>query len=345
MSTRVIVALLVLAVVSLAAARVHARAKTDIATMGNGDRITGEIKELYRGKLTFKTDGMGTIYIEWEELSRLESQYYFEIEDTDGYKYYGTPELTAEDEVRISRLDAVVTLGKLQVVRITPIEKTFWSRIDGSVNFGVSYTKGSQIGRGDFSGNVKYREEKNFIELRVASNATIESQGEAITRSEGSLTYQRLFQRKLYSDVTGSTFRNDELGIALRLTIGAGLGAHLVQTNYHMLESTLGVSVNREWATDPTVPPTDNFEGVLSAGYTVYKYNTPKSDLSSNVTFFPRLPDFDRLRVDIEVSYTQELVSDFTVYVTFYDNFNSQPPTENDAKNDWGFTSGFGYKF
>jgi putative salt-induced outer membrane protein YdiY len=263
----------------------------------------------------------------------------------DGYKYYGTPELTEDEEVRITRRDAVVSLEKSQVVRITPIEKTFWSRINGSVNFGVSYTKGSRIGRMDFSFDINYREEKNYIELKMTSNLTAEEEKESIQRSEASLSYQRLFQRKLYSDVTGASYRNDELGIALRLTLGAGLGAHLVQTQSHVLESTLGLSINREWAIDPMTPPTNNLEGVISLGYNVFKYNTPKTDLSSSVTAFPRLPDFDRWRVDVNVSLTQEIVSDFTIVFTFYDNFNSEPPTEGTAKNDWGFTTSFGYKF
>jgi hypothetical protein len=261
--------IVVAAAVLLAAATLFARAKTDIIILANGDLITGEIKFLYWGKLSLSTDAMSTLSIEWEEISQMKSQYYFEIEDVDGYKYYGTPELTEDEEVRITRRDAVVSLEKSQVVRITPIEKTFWSRINGSVNFGVSYTKGSRIGRMDFSFDINYREEKNYIELKMTSNLTAEEEKESIQRSEASLSYQRLFQRKLYSDVTGASYRNDELGIALRLTLGAGLGAHLVQTQSHVLESTLGLSINREWAIDPMTPPTNNLEGVISLGYNV----------------------------------------------------------------------------
>ncbi len=66
-----------------AAVSVYGRAKTDVVVLENGDSITGEIKELYRGKLKFKTDAMSTIYIEWEDVKTLESRDYFEIEDHD----------------------------------------------------------------------------------------------------------------------------------------------------------------------------------------------------------------------------------------------------------------------
>ena len=38
-------------------------AKTDVVTLKNGDRITGEVKRLDRGRLRYSTDDMGTIYI------------------------------------------------------------------------------------------------------------------------------------------------------------------------------------------------------------------------------------------------------------------------------------------
>ena len=337
--------LLIAAAALAIATPAYGRAKTDVVLLENGDSITGEIKELYRGRLKLSTSSMSTVYIEWFDVVTIESRYYFEIEDVEGYKYYGTPELTEGGEFRVTRADAVVSLEKLQVVRITPIEKSFWSRLDGSVSLGGSYTKGSHIGRVDFGLDMRYRVEKNYIQLRGNSSVTTEQDAQSITRSEASFTYQHLFARRIFSDLTLATFRSDEQGIALRLTQAAGVGAHVVQTNSSMLESILGVSVNREWPTNETTPPANNLEGVVSAAYSVYIYNTPKTDFSSSVGIFPRLPDFDRLRVDIEASWTQEIISNFTFVLTYWDNYNSKPPSEDDAKNDWGITTSVGYKF
>ena len=43
-------------------------AKTDVIVLINGDHITGEVKDLSYGQLKFKTDHMGTIYIEWDKI-------------------------------------------------------------------------------------------------------------------------------------------------------------------------------------------------------------------------------------------------------------------------------------
>ena len=40
--------------------------KTDVITLKNGDKITGELKELQTGLLELSTDNMSTIYIEWD---------------------------------------------------------------------------------------------------------------------------------------------------------------------------------------------------------------------------------------------------------------------------------------
>jgi hypothetical protein len=38
-------------------------------------------------------------------------------------------------------------------------------------------------------------------------------------------------------------------------------------------------------------------------------------------------------------------VSDFTVVLTLYYSYDSQPPDENASTEDWGFTTSLGYKF
>ena len=71
-------------VLSTALASTAYAAKTDIVELLNGDRITCEIKKLERGKLTVKTDGLGTIAIEWDDIQHLTSTARFDIERASG---------------------------------------------------------------------------------------------------------------------------------------------------------------------------------------------------------------------------------------------------------------------
>ena len=86
MPTRRTAALVLLLLTSLA--RPASAARTDVVTLVNGDRITGEIVVLDRGQLQFKTDDAGTIVIEWLKLTGVEANRQFEILTADGRHFW-----------------------------------------------------------------------------------------------------------------------------------------------------------------------------------------------------------------------------------------------------------------
>ena len=64
--------------------------KTDIVTLANGDRITGEVSTLDRGRLEYKTDDEGTIYLEWDKIATVTSTAQFEVGTSDGRRFVGS---------------------------------------------------------------------------------------------------------------------------------------------------------------------------------------------------------------------------------------------------------------
>ena len=71
-------------------ATAHAQGRTDVVTLVNGDRITGEIMRLERGRLEFKTDDAGTLYLEWDTPSSLVTKRLVEVLSTDGRRFFGS---------------------------------------------------------------------------------------------------------------------------------------------------------------------------------------------------------------------------------------------------------------
>ena len=71
MKMRRIFSLLVLLPCTLVAVSQIASASTDVIYFHNGDRLTGKIKSLERGKFRFKTDATGTISIERDDIAYL----------------------------------------------------------------------------------------------------------------------------------------------------------------------------------------------------------------------------------------------------------------------------------
>ena len=79
----------VIVLLALASTPALAQPKTDVITLANGDRITGEIVRLSRGRLELKTDDAGTIYIEWDNVARVQSIHQFEVETSNRQRLYG----------------------------------------------------------------------------------------------------------------------------------------------------------------------------------------------------------------------------------------------------------------
>ena len=70
-------------------AAAYAQGRTDVVTLANGDRITGEVVQLQRGRLEFKTDDAGTLYLEWDKLVSVVAARVVEVVTSDNRRFVG----------------------------------------------------------------------------------------------------------------------------------------------------------------------------------------------------------------------------------------------------------------
>ncbi len=76
-------------------------AKTDLVTLANGDRITGEVKAIEQGRLVFSTDDLGTVRIEWDKVAQLVSRRTHEVELVDGTRHFGVLRAPPAEQVPV----------------------------------------------------------------------------------------------------------------------------------------------------------------------------------------------------------------------------------------------------
>jgi len=138
---RLSAALVLLTAVSSTA---HAQ-KTDVVRLANGDRLTGEVKRLKKGQLEFSTDDAGTVFLEWDKIVSLEAARQFDVTTSDGRRFFGSLEEGAPRVLIVREGTDVVSLPTADVTVITPIGVSFWSKLDGSLDIGFSYTRSSKI--------------------------------------------------------------------------------------------------------------------------------------------------------------------------------------------------------
>lgn len=321
------------------------RPKTDVVVLGNGDRVTGEIKQLARGKLKVKTDDMGTVEIEWDKIASLEGNYYFRVETSDGRRLFGALHLEQGDSLTVVGGRVRTRLPKLRAVEITPIEASFWSRFDGSLSFGFSYTKASNVAQVTFDWTNLYRTERNLIDLKAKTIITDKGAENRTARNiDVKLGYNRLLRRKWTGNVSGLFQRNDELALKRRTLLSVGTGANPIKSNRSLLLATLGIAVSSEVAKDST-QSRESLEGVLTTSYSLFHYDSPKTEISTSITWFPSFTQSGRHRIDADLKLRRELLSDLFFDISLYVAYDSRAVSDEGEKDDFGVVTSLGWSY
>jgi len=320
------------------------RQKIDKVFLLNGDYVTCEIKRLEYGLLVVKTDDMGTLDIKWDKIARIQSTYIFEVDMIDGEIYYGKfGEPSADGKLAIVSGPSVKEYDMMEVVAITQIDNRFWSRLDGSISAGVNLSSANQLFQWTTNFNTTYRARKYHGTITYAGNYTIQEEREPVTRQDLALLFLKSLEEKwFYMGYTGAQ-TNSELGLKLRLSLGGGPGKAFIQNNRNMLGALAGLVANREWSLDSAGSINNNLEGLLGLRFSRFKYDTPKSNISSSISFLPGLIPWGRYRVEINLDFSQEIVSDFTIGLNGYLSYDSQPIAIGASQLDYGLNLVVGY--
>ena len=342
MPTRRAAALVLLLLTSLA--RPASAARTDVVTLVNGDRITGEIVVLDRGQLQFKTDDAGTIVIEWLKLTGVEANRQFEILTADGRHFLGSLERAAAGFIQIGG-GAGDTLAIPDVTRIAPIGASFWRKLDGSLDAGFTYTRSSGVAQTTLNGDTVFRRPSFQFQLTGSATVTYQDDESNPKSNQGSiqLSYARYKGERWFLSGAGRIETNESLGLVLRSQLGAVVGYRFVTTNRAQLQVGGGLDANNEQGVDTEA--TQNLEGLFTLKSSYYTYEYPKTNFDLTLQYYPSLTEWGRQRLQLNTSFKREIVRDFYVGLNVFDSYDSAPPNPDAAHNDIGIVASVGWSF
>jgi hypothetical protein len=318
--------------------------KTDVMVLYNGNTVTGEVKELSRGKLSYKTDDMGTLSVEWDKIAHLTSTNYFDVEDRYAGRYFGR---LASDGTRgqlLVVLADTVRVRMIDVVAISRIEASFWSRLDGYVDVGLDLQRANANRKLSGAVQVAYRGERWASRLNGSAYFQNQEGSDPTSRNSVLLSGQRLFASRWSALAVGSLEQNEQLGLALRETIGIGAARDLVRTNRMTLYVAAVAGYANERYTNEE-GSTNTVQLPMGGDFEFFVFDSPKTDISTDLTVTPILNDLGRWRIDFNARISYELISDFTVSLSGFDNYDSRPPATAASSNDYGLTFSLGYTF
>ena len=314
--------------------------KTDSVWIRNGDRITGEVKSMSRALLKYSTDDLGTISIEWTNVTRIFSASTFEVQVSSGRKFYGSLRLAPNGRVLVGDNSLMLS----DIVSLARIRRTFIARLDGYFDLGFSFQKANRTLQLTSGTRIVYRGPANETALEVSTFREDREDADATNRLNSDLT-----QRFLLSDWWSAGFglgyeRNEELDLAGRTTL-LGFGAYTFARSNHLNFWTIdGLVVTREqyFSTDST---TYGLEALIGLVFGAYRYDAPKLDASITSQLFPSLTVSHRYRWQSDLRLSYELVKDFMVTFTLFNSFDSKPQSVGAQRHDFGTTLALSWTF
>jgi len=137
--------------------------------------------------------------------------------------------------------------------------------------------------------------------------------------------------------------RNLELGLQRRWQQALAIGRKFwISSNQHALVLT-GIATNQERNLEGV--ESTNTEVILLLNYHLFSFEKPDITVSILETSFLSLTQQDRFRLDGDLNLSWEMISDFSVSLTFYHNYDSQSPATGESNIDIGFVGGLRYEF
>jgi hypothetical protein len=316
----------------------------DKVYLKNGDRITGNIKELDRGKLRVKTVTMDTVYLNWIDVESIESNTYLRIGKTDGTFTYGRVQKSDMTEnLRITDSGKTTEIPAIDVASAKPIrvDESFWNRIEGDVSAGIDYKKASDILLVNVASNLRLREEKYELAFGFNWNETTRIDDDS-SRAELSSDYTRYLKNRWFWKASAGLERNQELGTDLRTIISGTAGKYFILTSTMRFEVNVGLAASLEDRTNGTKQ--DGLEGLIRSSFDIFKFNIPTTRLSANINMFPGITQSGRLRVNTDITLRNEIFRDFFWDLSFYSNYDNQPAAGAESE-DFGIVTSLGATF
>ena len=329
----------------------YAAPKTDIIVFKNGDRLTGEIKSLKRGRLSFNTDATGTISIEWEEIGHIESLQNIQVETNTGTRFFGHLMATEKSgRVVVATDSGPQMLDGARVILMTPIEKKGIGAFDIDLTVGYNFAKAGGVKQGSIGIDVDYRTRVRIYSLSASTVTNDSDEQESSKRANFGLQYKRLWSQRWFVNGNLNLDQNDELGLDLRTSIGGGGGRFVIQSNSMILGLQAGLQVSREdLQPDPItgIDPedVDSVEATFSLDWDWFRFDAPELDWSTSLEVIPSLTESGRVRAEFDTGLKWEIFNDLKWGIEFYSSFDNKPQTENASTSDYGVNTTLTYEF
>lgn len=217
-------------------------AQADVLEMRNGDRLSGEIVGLEKGKILFSGPYAKRVPLSWAEVASVHLDEPILIELASGEVVRGriapaedgTVRLLSEDGERLVPLDALVALRR----KPKPAYE-----LSGGLNFGASVTGGNTSTESyHFDGQLGLRTRAARYGLAASADYEEDEDEATVNELELNADYARFLSKRWYVSSNLGLAHDPFQDLRLRTTIGIGAGYQLAETETRKLSAEAGLS-------------------------------------------------------------------------------------------------------
>jgi putative salt-induced outer membrane protein YdiY len=325
-----------------------AKQKDDVVVMKNGDRFTGEIKKLENGVLYFKAAYMvDSVQLDWARVDHVESKDQYYVFLTNGQRPKGAMESTQSpdrDSLTVLSAGGPIEASKSEVVSIVPVEDSFAAQLTGSVDYGFSFTGGTNATQSTLSADVGYRAERWTADLSGSSVFSRQNGSRNSGRNTLDFMYLKYLNERWFAGATLDLLNSQQQELDLRISAGGGLGRDLMRKATASIQLLAGAVFSNEVYVASVGSQSQKREAEAQVRLLFSKYLFKTLQFTGQAYAFPNLTTLGRVRMGVDSDLTLEIVRNLYWKVSVYENYDTHPP-ETTPKNDFGTSTSLGWKF
>ena len=237
-----------------------------------------------------------------------------------------------------------VEVDLAEVVSIVPVARGFWKALDGSINFGLTYTQASNTLQYNLSANAERHTRKHFSTLSAQSIFNTQQEADATSQHNLKLLMTQFTRRQWNPFEIAQLQSNPDQGYDLRLLVGGGAAHFFIERSLTLLTLNLGAVYNREEVTgEPDVDQSG--EALAGVAFRRFKRGSHSPSVQLSLMTFTTLNETHRFRTVFDVNIGWKIVGDVQFNFQFNNNYDSEPPGTDASKTDVTVVTSIGYSF
>jgi hypothetical protein len=317
-------------------------AQKDTIILKNKDMIVGEVKSLDRGVLVIETSYSDADFkVEWDGVKEIYTTSSFLLTHRSGKRVYSNLRSnTGSDSVKLMDEGQVLFYSLKDIVYLKGIKSKFWSRVDASIDVGLTLAKANNLSQYNINARVGYTANKWQLAVSYTDNRSSQDSIKATKRTETNVEYKYFLPHDWYLNTSLNLLSNTEQALNLRTTGKLGAGKYVIHTNQKYWGLGSGFSLISESFTNEKASQTSS-EVYLASELNLF--DMKDLSLFNSVFVYKSLSDSKRWRSDIKFDLKYDLPYDFYIKPGFTLNYDNRPAVIG-KEVDYVITFSFGWE-